>query len=273
MSHTSEAIEIDGTIVKIATGTRGDGELGNTQTVNVCDVDNIEGNYRERYRLVIPENAVTIAEIRQSAKTLNALDKFLTEQKGAKRLGPQTKTRRPATASPGLMPSTHNSLRGAGPAEDERNMELLLDDNRSITFSRISSQQLSSKFNFGSDSEHPMVITVVKVNGTSIQPTPLVVGDTYCIWRPHQANIIPKSRSETGLSTTEAAAALKLFDSLVSDAGSFRMQMTPVTIIPNPTSWFTSTVRWVGKHTGTVLSGVAIAVITAILLTWLGLKP
>jgi hypothetical protein len=76
MSFTSETIEIEGIKVRIATGTR-NGNDGETQTINVYDNIDTEGNYREVYRITGSENFLTIAEIRQGAATLKQLDVFL----------------------------------------------------------------------------------------------------------------------------------------------------------------------------------------------------
>ena len=86
MAYTSEIITIGGRIVKVAYGTRGHGTPGETQTVNVCDRNNREGNYEQVYRVRGPERFVSVREIRRNAPSLQALDTFLVEH-GAVREG------------------------------------------------------------------------------------------------------------------------------------------------------------------------------------------
>jgi hypothetical protein len=50
MAYTREYTEIAGVMIKIADGTLGGGIVGDSQTVNVYDESNTEGNYRQVYR-------------------------------------------------------------------------------------------------------------------------------------------------------------------------------------------------------------------------------
>jgi hypothetical protein len=88
MAYTSENVLITGRIVKVAYGTRGHGTPGETQTVNVCDRNNHEGNYEQVYRIRGSEHFITVQEICRNAPSLQALDAFLV-QHGAAREGPR----------------------------------------------------------------------------------------------------------------------------------------------------------------------------------------
>lgn len=88
MAHTYEKISIAGRIVKVANGTRGHGAPGDSQTVNVCDQSNREGNYEQVYRIRGADRFVRVGEITRNATTLEELDIFLI-QRGAVREGPR----------------------------------------------------------------------------------------------------------------------------------------------------------------------------------------
>ena len=88
MAYTSETVKIEGTKVKIATGTYGGGTEGKSQTVNVFDDSNTEGDYREVYRFREPEMFVTATQVSQAASTLDDLDRYLLAL-GALKEGPR----------------------------------------------------------------------------------------------------------------------------------------------------------------------------------------
>ena len=80
MAYTSKSIRIDGRTIKIAYGTRGHGRLGETQTINVYDQSNREGNYEQVYRIRGPERFVTVQDLIQNAPSLHELDSYLVQQ-------------------------------------------------------------------------------------------------------------------------------------------------------------------------------------------------
>jgi hypothetical protein len=87
MAHTAETVDIGGTKVKVAVGTRGGGSAGVSRTVNVYDHTNSEGCYQEVYRL--PDGSgISAAEICRHARTLDELDRYLMG-KGAVKEGPR----------------------------------------------------------------------------------------------------------------------------------------------------------------------------------------
>lgn len=88
MAYRSERVQIDGTNVKIATGTYGGATEGKTQTVNVFDDSNTEGNYREVYRIHDPEMFVSATQIGGAVRTLSELDSYLVAL-GAVKQGPR----------------------------------------------------------------------------------------------------------------------------------------------------------------------------------------
>ena len=75
MAHTREYREIAGVTVKVADGTRGGGIVGDSQTVNVYDESNTEGNYRQVYRS--RDRWVRADQLRQNIRSLEQLDSFL----------------------------------------------------------------------------------------------------------------------------------------------------------------------------------------------------
>ncbi|NTU80472.1 MAG: hypothetical protein HGA45_14015 [Chloroflexales bacterium] len=90
MAHTSEIMYVGDRKVKVANGVYGNGKPGESQTINVCDTSNIEGNYERVYRINSPLPFVTMQELRRNATSLQALDAFLT-QRGAAREAPRRK--------------------------------------------------------------------------------------------------------------------------------------------------------------------------------------
>jgi len=139
---------------------------------------------------------------------------------------------------------------------------------------RVSGQQLAADFHFGASRERPVLIEVVAVEGKSIAPTRLVVMDTHSVWLSHQAEftrrINGKPASPTGLSAAEAPAARELFLSLVGEPES------GLTVVSPPPAraphLLVRVASWVGKHAVSVVTAVTIAVLTTIILAWLGLK-
>ena len=89
MAYIREWIEIGKTRIKIATGTRGETYDGDTQTINVCDDNNLDGVYREVYRISKP--FLSVAEIEKNG-TLAELDQFLIKR-GATKEGPRRRSR------------------------------------------------------------------------------------------------------------------------------------------------------------------------------------
>lgn len=88
MAYTAERVNVGGTEIIIASGTRGRGTPGNTQTINVCDSLNLEGRYRQVYRIKDRVDFVTPGDIRRCAD-LDELDRLMT-QRSATREGPRT---------------------------------------------------------------------------------------------------------------------------------------------------------------------------------------
>ena len=70
MAHTREYTEIAGVMVKVADGTRGGGIAGDSQTVNVYDESNTEGNYREVYRSRDRDRWVRADQLRREIRSL-----------------------------------------------------------------------------------------------------------------------------------------------------------------------------------------------------------
>ena len=93
MAYTTEWARINGIKIKIATGTRGTRNDGDTQTINICDEHNIDGDYREVYRISVPIPFLSGPDIDKN-NSLVALDQFLVNH-GARREGPRK--RRPRT--------------------------------------------------------------------------------------------------------------------------------------------------------------------------------
>ena len=88
MAHTREFIRIGGRTIKVAYGTRGHGTPGETQTINVYDQSNREGNYEQVYRIRGVERFLTVQNLHRNAASLQELDSFLV-QYGAVREGPR----------------------------------------------------------------------------------------------------------------------------------------------------------------------------------------
>jgi hypothetical protein len=78
MAHTREYTEIDGVMVKVADGTRSGGIVGDSQTVNVYDESNTEGNYREVYRSRDRDCWVRADQLRRDCRSLEELNSYLT---------------------------------------------------------------------------------------------------------------------------------------------------------------------------------------------------
>ena len=85
MAYTSAWTEIGTTKIKIATGKRVKPNDGDTQTINVCDDNNLDGDYREVYRISPP--FLSVADIKGHG-TLAELDQFLMKR-GATKEGPR----------------------------------------------------------------------------------------------------------------------------------------------------------------------------------------
>ena len=85
MAYTRDWIKIGKRWIKLATGTRGETNDGDTQTINVCDANNLDGVYRQVYRLSNP--FLSAAEIERHG-TLAELDQFLIKR-GATKEGPR----------------------------------------------------------------------------------------------------------------------------------------------------------------------------------------
>ena len=92
MAYTTEWARINEIKIKIATGTRGTRNDGDTQTINVCDEHNIDGDYREVYRISAPNPFLCGPDI-ENNNSLIALDQFLVTQ-GARREGPRKRRTR-----------------------------------------------------------------------------------------------------------------------------------------------------------------------------------
>ena len=80
MAHISDYATIGGVKIKIADGTSGGGRGGKSQTVNVYDESNIEGNYREVYRSRDPSQWVKAGQLRREVRDLESLDAYLIER-------------------------------------------------------------------------------------------------------------------------------------------------------------------------------------------------
>ena len=91
MAHTRKCIKIGATKIKLATGTRGEPDDGDTQTINVCDDKNDEGDYREVYRISRPTPFLSVDDIKGHG-TLAELDQFLIKR-GATKEGPRRRSR------------------------------------------------------------------------------------------------------------------------------------------------------------------------------------
>ena len=165
---------------------------------------------------------------------------------------------------------------------------LSLDDGRTIVLRTISKRQLATKYNFSGSRERPVLIEVVAVDGQPISRTRLAVMDTHSLWLSHQAVVAPPSNGKpaatTGLSAAEAAASRSLFLTLVGDPAAIlspppsgsesREDVSQGPAIPRPPepSRLGQLTAWVREHVGRLVSAVVIAVLTAIVLAWLGLK-
>jgi len=88
MAYTTTYAVIDKITVKVANGSRGSGVVGDSQTVNVYDVSNTAGNYRQVYRSRERSNWVTASQIERDVPTLNHLDGYLIGR-GFAREGPR----------------------------------------------------------------------------------------------------------------------------------------------------------------------------------------
>ena len=91
MAYTFEWITIGKRKIKLATGKRGKPNDGDTQTINVCDANNLNGNYREVYRISRQTPFLSADEITRNG-TLAALDQFLINR-GATKEGPRRRSR------------------------------------------------------------------------------------------------------------------------------------------------------------------------------------
>ncbi len=91
MAYTREWIKIGKRRIKIATGTRGETYDGDTQTINVCDPNNLDGDYGEVYRISRPTPFLSAADIGRNG-TLAELDQFLINR-GATKEGPRRRSR------------------------------------------------------------------------------------------------------------------------------------------------------------------------------------
>lgn len=88
-THYSEPVfTIDGAEIKIATGARGGGTAGESQTINVYDHIHAEGHYQEVYRISDAGMYVTETEIKANAQNLHELDRYLVGR-GAVKEGPR----------------------------------------------------------------------------------------------------------------------------------------------------------------------------------------
>jgi hypothetical protein len=76
---TSQKLVISGRQIKVANGKK-------TQTINVFDTSNLEGNYEQVYRISDQQNFVTKEFLLQHASSLQDLDQLLV-QREAKREG------------------------------------------------------------------------------------------------------------------------------------------------------------------------------------------
>jgi len=91
MPHTTDRIvQVDSTSVKIATGIRGAGSPGESQTVNVFDHSKTEGNYQQVYRITDSAMYVDADLVEQKAPNLHELDRYLATR-GAVKEGPRLK--------------------------------------------------------------------------------------------------------------------------------------------------------------------------------------
>ncbi len=91
MAHMNDRlIVVDGTQVKIATGVRGAGESGQSQTINVFDHTKTEGNYQQVYRITDSEMYVDADSIEQNSPNIHELDRYLAAR-GAVKEGPRQK--------------------------------------------------------------------------------------------------------------------------------------------------------------------------------------
>ena len=89
MAHTSDRLVMtDNTKLKIATGTRGKGRPGKSQTINLFDRTNREGHYQQVYRIKQRAMYVTPNLVGQNASNLHALDSYLLSR-GAIKEGPR----------------------------------------------------------------------------------------------------------------------------------------------------------------------------------------
>jgi len=87
MAYTSQTITIGDRKVKIANGTYGGGTTGQTQTFNVYDDTNLEGNYQQVYRIRGHANFIRVSDLGE-VSSLQELDTYLI-QRGAVREGPR----------------------------------------------------------------------------------------------------------------------------------------------------------------------------------------
>ena len=91
MAYTRKWIKIGKRRIKIATGTRGKPYDGDTQTINVCDANNLDGDYREVYRISRPAPFLSADAIERNG-TLAELDQFLINR-GATKEGSRRRSR------------------------------------------------------------------------------------------------------------------------------------------------------------------------------------
>jgi len=88
MAYYATTIRIAGVRVKVADGFDSRAAVERTQTVNVFDVTNTDGLYRQVYRIKDPEQWVEPYELERSVQSLAELDTLM-DARGAVREGPR----------------------------------------------------------------------------------------------------------------------------------------------------------------------------------------
>jgi hypothetical protein len=157
--------------------------------------------------------------------------------------------------------------------------QITLADGSTLEVTRISDHQLQTGIGFSGRRTQPVIVEVVRVNGADIPATKLVIGDTHSIWLNHQTHLIPRRGRDpavpTGLATEEGARSQALFLRLARSHSSAADEIEPDTsdkLVYDTKSWPRAVLVWCGKHLGQIIAGVIVAVITAVVLAWLGLK-
>jgi hypothetical protein len=140
--------------------------------------------------------------------------------------------------------------------------------------------QAHVRHNLNGSRANPVPFHVIGINGTACDLVKMIAGDHYCIFLQHQTTHMPNNGMSTGLSKEEAELATSLFQEIVSlDQISPPINIVIPQINPNPNpnpdkrpepqennvnrSWIQ---QFLHNHTGEIVAGLIIALLTPIVL-------